>query len=270
MSPQFSVLLATYKNDDATFLCEALESLAIQTLPASEVVLVEDGPITQELEDTIHSFESRLPLKRISLEKNSGVGISAAYGMETCQHELVARMDADDICLPDRFEKQVRYMESHPEIDVLGGWIAEFATNTPNNTLLRKTPLMHEDIKKIMTWRNPINHVTVMFRKSAVINSGNYQQHKNVVDWMLWLRMLINNKRFENMPDIFVKVRTGDGLIQRRRGIQYFKSERWIASWLRKKRLITLPQYLKHILVRAFPRLLPISILKVIYKISRK
>ncbi|MEI3420783.1 MAG: glycosyltransferase [Butyricimonas faecihominis] len=155
-----------------------------------EVIVVKDGPLTEELEQVSCSYQKQeQTLKVITLEQNMGLGKALQVGLEHCQFELVARMDTDDICKPKRFEKQVHFMEMHPDISVVGTWIEEFSESKEKVESIRELPLENEQLLKFMKWRNPFNHMTVMFRKQAVIYLGSYQPFYLLEDYYLWNRM---------------------------------------------------------------------------------
>ena len=122
----FSVLLPVYCKETPEYLNQCLESLAVQTLPASEIVIIKDGKLTNELEETLSIWEKKLPIKIVGYEENKGLAYALNYGLQFCSYELVARMDSDDICMPDRFEKQIEYFKEHKETVVIGSNILEF------------------------------------------------------------------------------------------------------------------------------------------------
>ena len=199
----FSVLLSLYHKESPLFLRQSLTSIFTQTLLPIEVVLVEDGPLTDELYAVIKEFTSQHPeLKVISLPTNRGLGKALNEGLKHCSYDLVARMDTDDIAKPDRFEKQLAIFLEHPEIDVVGAWIDEFEGEVSNVLSMRKVPEQHENILRFAKGRCPVNHPVVMFRKSAVLKAGGYKHFPLFEDYYLWVRMLMNGARFYNIPKI--------------------------------------------------------------------
>ena len=146
----FSLLISVYKGEKAEFLTMCFDSIYQQTLLPTEIVLVEDGPLTPSLYAAIKKEEERFPnIKRLVLSENSGLGIALNKGMEACSFDIIARMDTDDICMPERFSTQIDFMESHPEVDVLGAWITEFYNNPSNVITIRNVPEKHNDIFKV-------------------------------------------------------------------------------------------------------------------------
>ena len=233
MSTKFSVLMSVYRNDKPEFFLEAVKSVSVkQTLPPDEIVIVVDGPVPESLEKTIIEIEKNIPSTRILWQKeNKGLGQALNIGMKACSNELVARMDADDISVPDRFEKQIAYMKSHPEVTVCGGQISEFIDSPENIVAYRKVPLDPIDCLNYFKDRDPLNHMTVLLKKSAVMKVGNYQPWHLDEDTYLWGRLLKNGYRIANLQDILVNVRVGKEMYARRGGWKYFKSDSKILKW---------------------------------------
>ena len=219
----YSVLISVYYREEAEYLVQSLNSIVNQTLAPNEIVLVEDGPLSQQLYGVIDKYGKQYEkiIKRIQLKKNFGLGRALNEGLKHCSNELVARMDTDDICFPDRFEKQVGFMTEHPEIDVCSSWIEEFEGDIINVKSLKQVPATHEEIAKYLIHRNPLNHPAVMFRKSAVESVGGYQHFPLFEDWYLWARMFVNGARFANIPEPLLHFRTSPQMFKRRGGIKY-------------------------------------------------
>ena len=230
---KFSVLMSVYRNDKPEDFLEAVKSVSVkQTLPPDEIVIVVDGPVPESLEKTIIEIEKNIPSSRILWQKeNKGLGQALNIGMKACSNELVARMDADDISVPDRFEKQIAYMKSHPEVTVCGGQISEFIDSPENVVAYRKVPLDPIDCLNYFKDRDPLNHMTVLLKKSAVMKVGNYQPWHLDEDTYLWGRLLKNGYRIANLQDILVNVRVGKEMYARRGGWKYFKSDSKILKW---------------------------------------
>lgn len=217
----FSVLISVYAKERPEYLSAALDSVFDQSLPPDEVVLVEDGRLTKELYGVIKQKQKLYPnLKIVQLEKNQQLGRALAKGLEVVNHELVARMDSDDIAVRERFEMQYQYMVNNPQIAVVGGYIKEFNDQGTWNKI-KQVPLEEKDIYQYMRYRNPLNHVTVMFRKHAVMQAGGYQHYPFLEDYYLWNRMYAHGARMANIPKVLVKVRTSADMFKRRGGLRY-------------------------------------------------
>ena len=203
-----------------------------QTIPPDEIVMEEDGPLTDEL----YAVHDEYPmLHRVKSETNLGLGLALNAGLCECRNELVARMDTDDISNPDRCEKQLAYFEKHPNVTILGSQIDEFVGTVDNIIGRRVVPETDSALKTYMKRRCPFNHMTVMFRKADILKVGNYQDWFLNEDYYLWIRLALANKKFANLSETLVKVRTGVDMYQRRGGKRYFESEREIQKLLLDK-----------------------------------
>ena len=249
---RFSVLISAYKNDSAKDFQEAIESISVrQTLPPNEIIIIIDGPIYEDLAHTIRNLEKEIPYIRTHwFPENRGLGNAMNMGVNLCSYELIARMDADDIAVSDRFEKQIAFMEIHPEIAVLGGQISEFIGSEDNIVGYRNVPLKPEDCKKYYQDRDPLNHMTVMLRKSAVLAVGNYRSWHLDEDTYLWGRILKNGYKIANLPDVLVNVRVGNAMYARRGGWRYFKSDTGILKWKLDNKLTSKGRFLYNYFVR--------------------
>ena len=221
----FSVLMSVYIKDRVQEVANAMSSILNQTYLPAQIVIVEDGPITQELQRLLDEYAERYSIiDRIRLEENMGLGRALNIGLEYCKYELVARMDADDFSLPYRFEKQIEFLINNPNVDILGGQIAEFDSTMNEQIGVRNVPLTMNEIQNKMKRRNCMNHVTVLYKKSSVIEAGNYIDCPYFEDYYLWCRMLKKGFQFRNLDSVLVNVRAGNEMYKRRGGKQYNKA----------------------------------------------
>lgn len=228
---KLSVIMSIYKSDVPELLRMALDSLLQQTLLPSEIVIVGDGPVPAALELEVESLKLRVESEMLPIEvtylpqeQNRGLGEAMRIAVENAKHDYVARMDSDDICLPDRFEKQMKCFEEDPELSLVGGMITEFDGEPENIIAKRVLPLDDVGIKKMMRGRCAVNHVTVIFKKADLLRSGNYQPYWLQEDQYLWARMMEHGCKFRNIPDVVVNVRSGKDQIARRSGWRFYKS----------------------------------------------
>ena len=220
--------MSLYVKEKPEYARACFDSLLAQTLPAAEWVIVEDGPLTPELYSLLGEYENNNPglIKRVPLETNHGLGLALREGMLHCSYELVARMDTDDICRNDRFEKQIAEFEKDPDLDICGSHIKEFEGDISNILARRVVPLNHSEIKEYQRRRDGFNHMTVMFRKSAVLKAGNYQSCMLMEDTYLWANMFNSGAIAMNIDDYLVYARIGRDMFERRGGFEYFKKYR--------------------------------------------
>ena len=224
----YSVLMSVYIKEKPEYLKLSLESMANQTVLPKEIVLVEDGPLTDELYAVIEQFKQSSEknaqmLKVVPLEKNMGLGNALNIGVNECSCELIARMDTDDISKPDRCEKQLKAFEDDPQLDICGTFIEEFEGSVDNIVSERKLPCSHEELLSFSKKRNPFNHMTVMYKKSAVLKAGNYQEINLFEDYYLWARMIVNGAKMHNVGQPLVYARVGADMMKRRGGFSYWK-----------------------------------------------
>lgn len=267
---KLSVLMSTYYKDDPDLLYKALLSLSEQTLKANEVVLVEDGPLPLSLVDVINQFRPTLNIKSVKLAKNMGLGSALAAGLDQCSAPLIARMDTDDISVPERFRKQYDFLTKNPEIAIVGGHISEFNDDPDKPQYNRMTKLTHKEIVKSSWLRNPFNHMTVMFRKEAILRAGNYQHVPSFEDYDLWLRVISAGYQCHNLNEILVYAHTGNDLISRRSGLRYISSECKAIVGFRKYKVIPPAMLVVNLTIRLLIRISPKQIIKLLYRTTRK
>lgn len=230
--------MCVYGKDNPEWFELAVESILNQTITPSEVVLVVDGAVPTELDEIIQKYESNSLFHVIRFEENQGHGNARRAGLAACNNDLVAIMDADDISLADRFEKQIAFFENDSEIDIVGGNIAEFIETTDNIVGYRTVPNEDSEIKTYMKNRCPMNLVTVMFKKSSVDKVGGFIDWYCEEDYYLWIRMALANMKFANVSEVLVNVRVGKEMYQRRGGWRYFESEAKLQKYMLREKVI--------------------------------
>lgn len=252
----FSVAMSVYSGDKTKWLKEAVGSILNQTAAPSEIVLVVDGKISQELNNLICGYEQNPLFKIIRFDENQGLGKAMNKAIENCSYEIVARMDSDDISVPTRFEQQISFLEKNPEVDVLGGNISEFVGEISNVVGKRCVPESDAEIKKYMKKRCAFNHMSVMFKKSSVINSGNYIDWFWNEDYYLWIRMMHNGCVFANTGTELIYARINEDMYRRRGGWRYFKSEIKLQTYMLKKHITDFPLFITNCIKRIVVQLL--------------
>ncbi len=254
---KFSVLISIYFREKPENLQLAFQSLLDQTLPADEIVLVKDGPLTPELDEMIGVFMALLPIRLVVLPENKSLGFALNEGLKYCTHDWVARMDTDDICHPERFEKQVKFVKGNPQIDLVGSNITEFI-ETPGDLKRKKNvPEKHDDIIQFAFKRCPFNHPTVFFKKAAILEVGSYQSMILFEDYYLWFRLIKAGKKFHNLQDSLLDFRLGKDMLGRRQGIQYGLNEARFFLFSFKEDLIPFSALIRFLLrfpIRIMPK----------------
>lgn len=255
----FSVLMAVYVKENPTYFEKSLESILVnQTLKPTEVVLICDGELTSELEDVILKYHAISPESlKVYRKEKGGLGKALNFGLPKCTYELVARADSDDICKPDRFEKQIKLMLEHPEYGMISSWVDEFMETPGDLQSKRKVPEHPKAVYKYAKSRCPVNHPTVMYRKSIVLNVGGYQEDLFPEDYFLWIKMLQSGCEVYNIQESLVWFRFSPETIRRRGGWSYAKDEICTQIKIYKLGFISLPVLLKNITIRTITRLIP-------------
>lgn len=244
----FSVLMSVYQKDDAACFKEALQSIFKQTVPPSEVVLVADGPLTPALDAVAAEYQNSL--KIIRFKQNQGLGAALQAGLKECSFPLVARMDSDDIALPNRFELQLAVFDADKDLSILGGAIEEIDFKTKGHIAFRRLPQSDAEIKKFIKLRCPFNHMTVMFKKDDILACGGYIPFHFLEDYYLWVRCAAKGLKTANLPDVLVLARADAKLYARRGGMKYFKSNKALYSKMLEEGVINLPTYLFNLTIR--------------------
>lgn len=266
----FSVLMTTYHGEKPEFLRASLESVLVnQTAKPNQLVLVLDGPVGEDLEKVVEEFEKRFEniVQVVRCAVNQGQSKASAEGMKFVKYDLVARMDSDDICVSDRFEKQLAIFSDQPSLSVVGGWIAEFEKKPEEASSVRVVPQNHQEITATFKKRMPINNVTAMIKKSAIEKAGGYGRDTVNEDYSLYVRMWVNGETFYNVQEVFVKVRTGNGMTARRSDYRIFrdwcKDQKFLRQNKKQSRLTSLVSCAR---VFVFVVLIPSRVKGFIYK----
>ena len=249
---KYAVLMAVYYKERPEYLRMAVESMLQQTRPPEEFVLVCDGPLTEALDGVIRSYCGAYPgLFRIHrLKENMGLGTALNAGLARCRCELVARLDSDDLAVPERMQLQLEAMARDPQISVLGGQIGEFDRSPEQMTGLRLVPTEESAIREFLRFRSPMNHTTVLLRRSHVLQVGGYEAVAGFEDYMLWGKLLASGRKLANLPQVCCKVRADAGMYTRRGGVDYFRRTVQMEQLLLRRELISPAQYYRNITVR--------------------
>ncbi len=226
---RYSILLPVYKSDKLEYLKLSINSMLNQTMPSDDFVIVEDGPVPRSIEEYLADCSANNPsVKILCLPNNVGLGLALNEGLKVCKNELVARMDADDISLPTRCQKQLEMFEKYPDLDIVGCPVKEFIDTTDNIIGKRDVPLSNEEIHRYNRRRDPFNHPTVMYRKSKVMLFGPYGNYRKNQDTDLWLKMLSNGCKGANLPEYLLLFRFDENTYKKRK------------SWINTKNLISI------------------------------
>lgn len=268
--PFFSLLVPVYYGDSPEFLRQAMtSSVQDQNLKPHEVVLVQDGPVSEPMANMIEVLiaESPIPMVHVVLPVNSGLSAALDKGLQLCSYDIVARMDADDLSAPDRFEKQLaRIAEGY---QLVGSGMVEFEedeSGTINEGIRRMPPATSTEIATYARFHDPFNHPTVVYSRAAVARAGGYQSLGLMEDYWLFARMIAAGTRACNITEPLVRYRISSGAYTRRGGLKLLQSEIQLQTAFVRAGFTTRTQFMRNLLVRGVYRLTPELIRRVSYR----
>lgn len=267
MAEEFSLLMSVWRGDDPGFLCAAFTSVVHdQTRRPDDVVLVQDGPVTPELAEMIATLveSSPVPTTVLALDANVGLGVALDKGMAACAHDIIARMDADDIALPHRFAVQVPLVEAG--VDLVGSSMLEFGSHAADIVGKRVPPIDPAVIVRYARFYQPFNHPTVVYRRSVVEAAGGYRHLALMEDYLLFAKMIERGARVANVEEPLVLYRVGAGAYARRGGVALLKSEWRLQRQLVDMGFTTRAQFVRNVVVRGGYRLVPEPVRKTAYR----
>lgn len=256
---KFSVLMSVYAKDSKEYFEQALNSIIHQTLPPNEILIIVDGVIDKEVLMMIKAYKKKNPqlINIHYIPQNVGLGEAMKCGVSLCKYEIIARMDSDDIAKSTRFEKQIKYLEKNPEVDILGSYISEFVDHPSIIISERKVPITNTEIKRFAKRRSPFNHMTVMFKKEAILRAGNYRKFPFLEDYFLWIRLIHNDINAHNLPESLVYARIGEEMFKRRGGREYFVSETKLQLIMYRMKIINFYEFSSNLIIRLIVRHVP-------------
>ena len=263
---EFSVLTTVYKQESPTNLRKSLLSSYEQTIKPTEIILVCDGELTEELDRELEKLKIEIPILKIFyLPENLGSGPASLFGVNQCQTELIARMDSDDYSVETRFEKQIAAFKKNPNLIMVGSNILE---KNSEFTALKKVPEYTEEIRQYSRLRNPFNNPSSMMKKEYILKAGNYREFRYLEDYDLTMRLLHDNptKDFYNIQEPLVVMQTNDSSYLRRGGLLYVKTDFILQLDFFRRGDIHLFEFLRNVFIRNVIRLLPNQFRKWIYK----
>jgi glycosyltransferase involved in cell wall biosynthesis len=264
---QFSLLLPVWAGDRAEFLEAAFRSsVQEQTRPPDQVVIVRDGPVPAPLAAAIAALAaaSPVPTDVLELGRNGGLGPALDAGLAACRHEVVARMDADDLSLPHRFAVQLPIVESG--VDLVGSGLIEFGADPDDLVGTRTPPVDPADIAARARFADPFNHPTVVYRRDLVRAVGGYSDFALMEDYLLWAKLLVAGARVANVAEPLVKYRVGAGAYARRGGWGQLRAELAVQRRFRQLGFTTRAQFARNVVLRGGYRLVPEGLRRMAYR----
>ena len=266
MHEPFALLLSVYEGDRPDYLRRAFRSAVDdQTVRPAQVVIIRDGPVRAELAACLDELmqASPVPVTFVPLERNGGLGPALDAGLAASRHDVIARMDADDIAMPDRFAVEIPLIA---EADIVGSGLLEFVGDTDNIVGQRVPPTGAEQIQRYARMHDPFNHPTVVYRRSAVLAAGGYGDLPLMEDYALFARMLLTGARAVNVAEPLVWYRVGATAFKRRGGQALLRSELRLQREFRRLGFTTPAQFVRNVVIRGGYRLVPWWLRRAVYR----
>lgn len=269
----FSVLLPVYAGDQPEFFFRAVSSATReQELSPKQLVVVCDGPVDESISDFLHRASrgeetdvlGHIDVRVVRLKHNMGLANALNIGLAHCSHEIVARVDADDISLPQRFAIQIPLIEGG--LGLLGSAIQEFSDDEAEAGLVRSMPTSEEEIRRVISYRSPFAHPSVVYRKSAVEAVGGYEHLQLMEDYLLFARMVVAGVPCGNTPEVLVRYRVGSGAYKRRGGRHMLRSEMRLQKIFRTEGIVSNAEFARNLAIRGGYRLIPTNLRQVLYR----
>ncbi len=261
-----TVLMSVYKKEKPEYLELAFKSLwDDQTLKPDEVIVVEDGDLTDSLNEIIIKWQQKIGEAYIQIKNANNLGLTKSLniGIQHITCKYIARMDSDDICLPDRFKKQKEHLDSHPDIAVVGSFVQEIDENN-THTVIRKYPVSPEEVSKYIMKATPLQHSDVMMRSEIFKQGISYnEKYRMTQDLALWFDILNNKMKIANIPEILFLFRITPETFSRRNKSKAFHEFKIYMNGIFRLRPVSL--YYIYPVIRLILRLLPAKIIKLIY-----
>lgn len=240
-----SVLLPIYYKESVDVIQKCLKSMLEQTVKPDEIVCALDEPSTPEIESIIDEYANNNSVRIVKCycKRGSGLGAVLNIGVQNCTCDYIARMDADDVAVPERLEKERNYLDAHSNVDVVGSNIAEFDSNPDEIIAYRNVPEYDAECKEMLKRRDPINHMAAMYRRTSVIKAGNYStEMMSCEDTYLWTSFYAAGLTFANIQENLIFVHAGREMYERRGGKKAFYYVKKSIDYKKKVGLITFPE----------------------------
>jgi len=267
-----SVVLSIFWKESPAYLNTALESLYNQTHQADEIIAVCEGDFSEDLLKIMGFWEVKFTkniFKVVKATSEKGLASCLNLGLQSATKRWIARFDTDDICLPERFEKQLNFLKKNPDIVLSSTFIQEYNEDFSQKSGIRKLPIAHQEILKEAKWKSPFNHPSAIYDRQIALKLGGYPLLDANEDYAFFCKFLVNNYITGNIDETLVKARAGDSLIARRRGLKYLKGEMECMKFLYRIKLINRSQLMVHFATKSVLRLMPFVLVKFVYKQMR-
>lgn len=227
---KIAVILPVYKNDSIPYMILSIDSILKQENSDVHLYVGVDGPVGKDMSDCLHTYEQKTNVTVCWFPENRGLAIILNDLLDICfkdGYEYIARMDADDIAVPNRMQIQLEFLKNNPEIDVVGGAVSIIGENGDFQNQVIHYPATPEECRARFAKRNPLAHPAVIFRKSYFNKAGcKYRpEYRKNQDTLLWYDGLLKNVNMANVPDVVLNFRQTGDMFKNRRGKEQAKKQ---------------------------------------------
>lgn len=261
---KYSVLMSVYEKDNPEYLRMAINSMLNQTVSPNQYVVVKDGPLSDELNNVINEYKNDPIFTIVSSKENNGLAHALNIGLKCCKNELVARMDADDISLPERCEKELKLFEKFEDLVVCGCNIDEFFNDISDIRTSRVVPSQYEEIRKFGRKRQPFNHPTVMYKKSKIQELGGYSKLRRKEDFDLFSRIIVSGAFVRNIDESLYLYRANENNYLRRKSKENMQAALKVYKRHKSRGGCGCLDYIAMCIAEVFFYLLPVKVMKAV------
>ena len=264
--PKYSVLMSVYSGEKAEFFEKSIKSITEQSHPTDDFIIICYGELDPELDAVLEAAQHRYPCIRVIRSEKCGVGMCANKGLDAAKHEMIVKMDSDDIAEKDRCELSMKLFATHPELDMVGAYIDEFDSDTGEHIAFKKTPVSNEDIHKYARRRNPFNNQTLCYRKSLAKRIGGYSSVPRCEDYEFVVNMLMAGAIGRNIPKTLVRYRVNKDNYRRRSNWVNTKAFIKVRFSIWRKGVSSVADFLVPCMFQLFMFIMPAPLTEVLYK----
>ena len=260
---KFSCIFPIYFKSTVSDVKVSFMSILNQSLKANEIIVIYDGPVNNEIIFFFESLRKRQQIKIIKFKKNLGLGAVLKKIIKQTKYNIIIRADSDDVNKKHRFKTLINFFKKNPKVDIVGSYVHE---RYKKNLYIKRLPLNNDDIVNMITYKNPINHPSVAFKKKKILECGGYEKVPFFEDYYLWFKLVHSCAKFQNINKVLVTSNINNQFYLRRSGFKYFMSYFFFLKKIYSKKYINTNQFLINFLIRFFLYNMPSLIFKFFYK----
>ena len=260
----FSIILPIYKKNKISEVVNCLNSVVNKSLLPNEIVIIYDGFVNSSIKDIVNNKLFFFNKKIVHNSTNIGLGLTLKKGVMNCSNDLIIRVDADDVNNKNRFYELIKAAKKNKKADIIGSYLLE---KNNNNYYLKKVPISLSEVKRLIFYRNPLNHNTILLKKRSIIKVGSYRDIRFFEDYYLWLKIIKNNGKIINLNKVLVCSKQDKAFLERRSGYKYLKYFLNFLKIIYRERLINITNYVLYIAIRSPIIISPLLFKRLFYQV---